>query len=260
MIQAQSRTLLLDRCTCGIVFWMICLVLLFPLSIAAQQGESLSNEIPLYSTADEFSARLDSLKSSAGLAPIAEVTVPGGGKWYLVKSEGGVVGWIKADTNDDVKKIASRFKPVPTENATMFQGSTNAEASGIQAAGKTTVPVNARGSLVVVPVTLNGNFAVKMYLDTGAGRTLISKRVARELRLPSLGSAVGYGVGGAVTMPITKLASIRVGEAEVTNLETAIHDFPGAPSVDGLLGFDFLRYFSVALDAQKQLLDLTPRK
>src|SRR6476660_4075199 len=115
MIQAQSRTLLLDRSMCGIVFWMICLVLLFPLSIAAQQGESPSNEIPLYSTADEFSPRLGSIKSSAGLAPIAEATVPGGGRWYLVKSEGGVVGWIKADTNDDVKKIASRFKPVPTE-------------------------------------------------------------------------------------------------------------------------------------------------
>ena len=89
---------------------------------------------------------------------------------------------------------------------------------------------------------------------------MISSRIAKTLRLQSLGSGRGYGIGGVVNVSTARVESVKLGEMERQNLLVMIHDFSPDPSYEGLLGFDFLSHFHMSLDLQKALLVLTPRK
>lgn len=229
-----------------------CLYLVFSTAgFAAQPAPAL---IQLFAAPDESSLVVETLGSGIELTPIAETTVPGAGKWFLVKTPLGTTGWIKAGSYEAASRVERYFEALPKETVSI------GPSGGASAGGKITIPVNARGSHVIVPVTFNGTVTAPMYLDTGAGQTMISKKVASDLRLFRSGSDVRVGIGGAVLVSTAQLESVRVGEAEVANMKVSIHDFARAPGVEGLLGFDFLRYFHVALDAQRQLLELTPRK
>lgn len=230
--------------------WLI----LFCSCAGAQTKLSL---IQLFSAPDESSLIVETVGSGVELTPIGETMVPASGKWFLVKTPLGATGWIKGGPNEAASKVERYFQALPKETVAIGPSRAN-PASG--AGGKITIPVNARGSHVIVPVTFNGSVTAPMYLDTGAGQTMISKKVASELRLFRSGSDVRVGIGGAVSVSTAQVESVRVGEAEVANMKVSIHDFARAPGVEGLLGFDFLRYFHVALDAQKQQLELTPRK
>jgi predicted aspartyl protease len=112
---------------------------------------------------------------------------------------------------------------------------------------------------VIVSVIFNNNTAANLLLDTGASRTMISSRIARNLRLQAIGSGRGYGIGGVVTVSTARIESVRLGEVEMQNLLVMIHDFSPDPNYEGLLGFDFLSQFHMSLDLQKAMLVLTPR-
>jgi predicted aspartyl protease len=247
-------------CAFLLAAFMIAAYFYFNASVAgAQEQPSANNEIQLYSTPDESSLPLESIKPGESLSPAGELIGAGGVKWFMVRSKSGTVGWLKADKSELAKKIESHFKSLPKESMVIPSNSA-ARTAGTVFEGQIAIPVNARGSHVIVPVTFNGSVTARLFLDTGAGRTMISKRIARDLRLLSLGPAVRYGVGGAVTVATAKVDSVRVGDAEVANMEVSIHDFSPDPSIEGLLGFDFLRYFNVSIDVQRQLLVLAPRK
>ena len=53
---------------------------------------------------------------------------------------------------------------------------------------------------------------------------------------------------------------VAVGPARlVTDLQVMVHDFSRDPRVEGLLGMDFLGRYRFGLDAERQVLVLTPR-
>ena len=112
---------------------------------------------------------------------------------------------------------------------------------------------------MIVSVNFNNRIAANLLLDTGASRTMISSRIAKILRLQSLGSGTGYGIGGVVTVSTARVESVKLGKMEMQNLPVMIHDFSRDPSYEGLLGFDFLSHFHMSLDLQKAVLVLTPR-
>jgi len=115
------------------------------------------------------------------------------------------------------------------------------------------------GGHAIVPVTFNNSVTANLMVDTGAGRTMVSKRIATDLRLHSTGFGTGYGVGGRVTVSIARVESVKVGEVEIKNMPISIHDFSPDPRYEGLLGTDFLGRFQMALDSAKQVMVLTPR-
>jgi hypothetical protein len=73
------------------------------------------------------------------------------------------------------------------------------------------------------------------------------------------GSGKSSGIGGEVTVDVGKVDSIRVGEAEAKDLQVSVHDFSKDPSVEGLLGYDFLGRYNMSVDSDKQVMVLTPR-
>jgi clan AA aspartic protease (TIGR02281 family) len=108
------------------------------------------------------------------------------------------------------------------------------------------------GGTVVIDAMLNRHVTVPMLLDTGADFTVLTKQVARDLRLSSLDhlpTREFKTAGGSVKFPIATLQSLRVGTAEARDVEVAI-DIDGHMPM-GLLGMTFLRHFKVTVDHQR---------
>jgi hypothetical protein len=212
--------------------------------------------VQVFTVPDESSLVIESLRDGQSLSPMAEMTAAGGLKWFMVKTSNGNIGWIKAGENNTAKKIDSHFRSLPNENS-VIRPTTPVESAS---KGATAIPVKVSGSKVVVSVNFNNSTVANLLLDTGASRTMISSRIAKILRLQSMGSGQGYGIGGVVTVSTARVDSVKLGETERQNLLVMIHDFSPDPSYEGLLGFDFLSHFHMSLDLQKSLLVLTPRK
>jgi len=101
--------------------------------------------------------------------------------------------------------------------------------------------------------------AVRAYVDTGAGRTILSGRVARRLMLVRAPFAVEYEV------PIqTRVPSVLVGvrllaggcsqkpRPALVSVSTAIIDKLKLPGVEVLVGQDVLQDARVRLDTHRQ--------
>jgi clan AA aspartic protease (TIGR02281 family) len=119
-------------------------------------------------------------------------------------------------------------------------------------AGRAKLAPTKPGGVVVVEATLNRRLTVPLLLDTGADFTILTKQVAKDLRIPAmerLPKLQFRTAGGAVNFPLTTLQSIRVGTAEVQDVNVAI-DVDGHLPV-GLLGMSFLRHFKVTVDQQR---------
>lgn len=229
---------------------------------SSASAPALNSAVQVFAEPDEASELIETVRDGAALSPVAEMTGGSGVKWFMVKTRNGNVGWIKAANNDAAKKIDDHFRALPKEPMIFAPSAAADGAAKTSATGVITVPVKINGPRVVVPVTfvlgnssVTGNFAV----DTGAMQTMISKRMAQELRMYASSSGKSSGVGGEVTVDIGKVDSMRVGEAEAKDLQVSVHDFSKDPSVEGLLGFDFLGRYNMSMDSDKQVMVLTPR-
>jgi hypothetical protein len=248
----------------GLAFiFLSALLLCAPPNAPAASSQQVSAEQPdvqVFTAPDESSLLVESVKDGESLSPLAEMKGTGGLKWFMVKTRNGNVGWIKAGDNNAAKKVDSHFRSLPNENSVLRLSGMPEAASKIPVNRAIAVPVRIRGSKVIVAVTFNNSVAANLLLDTGASRTMISTRIARDLRLHSTGSGGGYGIGGYVTVSTARMESVKMGEVEIRDLPVMIHDFSLDPNYEGLLGFDFLSRFHMSLDLQKALLVLTPRK
>jgi predicted aspartyl protease len=234
-----------------------------PYAYAASSPPNVAQnvEVKVFSAPDEFSTLVEAVRDGESFSPMGETIGPGGLKWFMVKTREGNVGWIKADDNPAIRKIDGHFRSLRNEATVIEPGSAPASttSSKTSAGGAIVIPVKILAGHAIVPVTFNNSITANLMVDTGASRTMVSKRVARDLRLYSMGSGTGYGVGGRVTLGIGRVESIKVGEVEVQNMPVSIHDFSPDPSYEGLLGVDFLGRFHMSLDSAKQVMVLTPR-
>lgn len=121
--------------------------------------------------------------------------------------------------------------------------------------------------IIIVPVKINQS--AKQYnfmLDTGA-LTLVSKKTAKELNLPSGVEIVAKdSVGATKPMQLINLDLFRLGNMTVAECPTGILDFsefggnlkdPEGLDIDGVIGSNFLRYFKVTIDYKNEKLYLS---
>lgn len=98
------------------------------------------------------------------------------------------------------------------------------------------------GRTPVIEVLFNGQQKFEMVVDTGADRSLITKGMAKALKIPIVGAGrVTLADGNTVTLPIGRLASMGVDGSAIRNVEVAIADEMDA----GLLGHDFFGDYDV---------------
>lgn len=117
------------------------------------------------------------------------------------------------------------------------------------------------GQRIMVDARVNGNAGVRLQVDTGADRTLISPRALRASGV-SLTRATRparlTGATGTDRAQVAVVDSLEVGGATVGRLPVIVYELAGSDS-DGLLGRDFLGRFNVTIDSGRGILTLTPK-
>ena len=115
------------------------------------------------------------------------------------------------------------------------------------------------GSPIIVPVALNG-VAVRLVVDTGADRTIISTAAASRagLGVPQgapvqISGVTGSAQASPVVVPTLDLAGARLGNFTVFVLDSTI------PNADGLLGRDVLDAFTLTVDPAQGRASIVPR-
>lgn len=115
---------------------------------------------------------------------------------------------------------------------------------------------------LMVDVFLNGEGPYEFVLDTGATFTCVSRPRAEELDLPARRGATGFGagIGGTGRVDLVRVDSLRVGEARAFDLTACVLDLDHldvlGTEIDGLLGLNVLREFTVTLDFERGVIRL----
>ena len=107
--------------------------------------------------------------------------------------------------------------------------------------------------LILLPVQVNDHGPFDFILDTGAGTSLLSSELAKQLDAKILGSKEGQSAGGKVAVSLAKVDSLAVGETKLRDVDVGIVDLShigktiGA-KIDGDLGYNFLKHFRVTIN------------
>jgi predicted aspartyl protease len=107
--------------------------------------------------------------------------------------------------------------------------------------------------LILLPVRVNDRGPFDFILDTGAGTSLLTPELAKQLKVKIIGSKEGQSAGGSVAVSLGKADSLAVGDARIDDVDLGIVDLAhvgktiGA-KIDGDLGHNFLKHFRVTID------------
>ena len=123
----------------------------------------------------------------------------------------------------------SQFETPPSNNTAAHDHSNEAQLDS-----EMTVPLKKIGDSFIVQATLNQERKTQLIVDTGASLTVLSIDTAIDLGI--LGTTDNElltvsTAGGSVQVNINYLSSLRVGNAQATNVAVAIHDLPDLPDL-----------------------------
>lgn len=115
-------------------------------------------------------------------------------------------------------------------------------------------------SMIIVPVSVNGAGPYDFMLDTGCAKTIVDRKLARELSLPLVGEKTVIGVLDSAKVLAMHVNSVSVSGATVLGGEVLSTDraSSAAGKVRGVLGEDFLRNFDLLIDYRHRLIRLEP--
>lgn len=107
--------------------------------------------------------------------------------------------------------------------------------------------------LILVPVFVNEKGPFDFILDTGAGTSLLSTELAKQLGVKIIGAKEGQSAGGKVSVSLAKVESLAVGKTRLPDIDVGIVDLShigttiGA-QIDGDLGYNFIKHFRITID------------
>jgi predicted aspartyl protease len=107
--------------------------------------------------------------------------------------------------------------------------------------------------LILLPVHVNERGPFDFILDTGAGTSLLTPELAKQLSVKIVGSKEGQSAGGKVAVSLAKADSLAVGDARIDDVDLGIVDLAhvgktiGA-KIDGDLGYNFLKHFRITIN------------
>ena len=110
---------------------------------------------------------------------------------------------------------------------------------------------------MTVPVSVSGQGPYDFLVDTGSERTVISRELARRLRLTSGRAAIVHSVMGA-----NDVATVHIPHLRVSSNVISVIDAPALSAsnigADGMLGVDSLRSQRVLFDFKANTMSITP--
>jgi clan AA aspartic protease (TIGR02281 family) len=181
---------------------------------------------------------------------------------WVASSYGEMYKWVDekgtVHFTDDLSTIPEKYRedaetrkppkgtptPKPQEESKPSLPEKISEPEGI------TVDLVRSGEVSFTEVVLNETIKQYFIVDTGASFTVISREAAKELGITIDENTPFIPITTASSVifnPLVTLRSIRVGEAEIENVDVLVHNLPGRSA--GLLGNSFLSKFKVVLDS-----------
>lgn len=105
--------------------------------------------------------------------------------------------------------------------------------------------------------SVDGHRRRTFVVDTGAGRSVISAELARELALPPGPPVLVHGITAAEMAPTVQVARLDVGGRRFSDLVCPV--FPRALlAADGLIGLDVLSRFRLSFDLARNSIRMAP--
>jgi len=190
---------------------------------------------------------------------------------FISPSFGQVYKWVDEKGTihfaDDLSNIPENYRTevethkTPKEIPSLEKREKPPSPSAVKTSRVEGVEVNLlrRHEILLVEVILNNKVARNFIVDSGASFTLISRQTATELGLtiddntPIIPVST---VNDVILTPLVMLKSLRVGNAEVEDVEALVYTMPS--DKEGLLGNSFLNKFRVVLDSINGKMTLYP--
>lgn len=114
---------------------------------------------------------------------------------------------------------------------------------------------------VVAPVMLNGKGPFRLIVDTGANRSTISARLAKELGLESGTEQLTLnGVTGSAVVPSVNIGHIQVGDLVILNERVPVIGNQIMGGADGILGVAGLRDERILIDFKDDEVSISRSK
>ena len=157
------------------------------------------------------------------------------------------------------ERYRSRATPIGLTNAPPAAPSREgAPATGAAVSGATIR--FSPGDRIMVDAKINGRATVRLLLDTGADRTLISPKALGDAGVSMTSAAPGSisGVTGQADAQAVAVDSLEVQQARVAKMAVIAFEM-NRPGVDGLLGRDFLDQFHVTIDSAAGMVTIRPK-
>ena len=120
--------------------------------------------------------------------------------------------------------------------------------------------------LIGVPVHINGQGPYNFVVDTGAGNTVVTPKLADLLGIEAKAvQGIARGVGGDVELKLAGLESLSVGSAQITNSQVVVLDLkkvsPKGNLIEyGIIGYDFLKNFETIIDYPRKQFSFIDEK
>jgi hypothetical protein len=111
--------------------------------------------------------------------------------------------------------------------------------------------------VIFVTVTIDETDDLLFLFDTGSNISTIDELTLEKMDLPFMRTDVLERNGRLFNVAFVRAEAFHVGKAKVKNLELAVENLgnktaPGGRHVDGILGTDFMKYFTVGIDFVKK--------
>src|SRR2546430_3747618 len=107
--------------------------------------------------------------------------------------------------------------------------------------------------LILLPTRVNGAGPFDFILDTGAGTSLLSAELAKQLNVKIPSTKEGQSAGGKISVSLAKVDSLAVGQAKLDDVDVGIVDLGHiaktiGTKIDGDVGYNFLKHFRITID------------
>ena len=158
--------------------------------------------------------------------------------------------------------LAKILRPTLPANAAEGEGSADFR---IISGSESVVPVSVEAGEVIVDVSINGRGPYPLMFDTGAEDTVTPETAAAlGLKTEGTGTFRDSG-GGSLPIAFTRVAAVRLGDAEMTDQPFAVLALPryltdrgNRPPIAGFIGYELLARFAARLDYDNRTLTLKP--
>jgi len=118
-------------------------------------------------------------------------------------------------------------------------------------------------NLIFTTVKIDGKGPYRFAIDTGATQTVLSEKVASELGLTPIASAVVFGIGGSgkVETKLYKIKELTVGDIKIKNAPVGTFNDPLVSQLaDGILDTATFSDFAITVDYPGSQLLLTRKR